>query len=74
MVKQASWNVMSDIDWELFSTGEPLTFVRATHDTSDQTNGFRFSVSGLLDPQGRFHVISHETSLPEKEDPFKEAK
>lgn len=58
-MRQSKWNVTSKLDWDEFSTGETLTFVVAKHDTTEESGGFKFEVHGLLDAQGRFHVIGH---------------
>jgi hypothetical protein len=58
--RQSKWNVTSDIDFERFSSGDRLTYVEAVHDNSENEGGFKFFVRGLLDDQGRFHMIGHE--------------
>jgi hypothetical protein len=60
-MKQAKWNLTSDIDFTQFSSGEQLTFVQAMHDNSSVSDGFKFFVHGLIDGQGRFHMLGHET-------------
>lgn len=64
---QSKWDVTCGIDFEAFSSGDELTFVRAKHDNSNETDGFKFEVYGLIDPQGRFHVIGHSVE-PVKEE------
>ena len=65
-IRQAKWDVSCDVDFERFSSGEQLTFVKTIHDSTDLSDGFKFSVYGLLDSQGRFHMLGHETELPKE--------
>lgn len=69
-MRQSKWDVSSDVDWESFSSGESLTFIKAEHDNlSVQINGqpgFKFEVYGLLDEEGKFHMLGHSVEV-EKE-------
>ena len=58
-INQSSWDVTSNIDWVHFGSGQRLTFVIATYDSLELSDGFRFEIRGLLDEQGKFHVIAH---------------
>lgn len=67
-MRQSKWDISSEIDYTDFSSGDKLVFVVATHDNSGHSGGFKFSVHGLLDDQGRFHVIGHEVVPGEHEE------
>lgn len=59
-MNQSKWDVTSDVEFESFSSGDKLTFVRAEHDSLELSDGFKFSVYGLLDERGRFIMLGHE--------------
>lgn len=64
-MNQSKWCTTSDVNFEDFCSGDKLVFVRAEHDTLSVSDGFKFSVYGLIDEQGCFHMLGHEV-IPTK--------
>jgi len=59
-IRNSSWSTSTAIEWDSFSNGEELRFVRAKSEKDGTEEGFIFECCGILDGQGRFHLVSHE--------------
>lgn len=62
-MKEAIWDVSGSVPWDCFSSGDKLTFIVAKHDNTNLRNGFKFEVSGLIDGEGKFHILGYETKV-----------